>query len=111
MVEVIPSILTSDAKELESMLKRYGGMVERVHIDIIDGKFADNRTIDPSALEKIDIDLKLDYHLMVKEPINWIEKCARAMADRIIGQIEMMGNQVEFVGKVQKVGTQVGLGM
>jgi len=111
MIQVIPSILTNDVKELESMLKRYEGIVERAHIDIIDGCFADNKTIDPSALEKIDTDLKLDYHLMVKEPINWIEKCARAMADRVIAQIERMSDQVEFVGRVQEVGTQVGLGI
>lgn len=125
MVEIIPSILTNDVKELESMLRvverarlaedsprgEAGGESRRVHIDIIDGKFADNKTIDPAVLEEIDTNLKLDYHLMVKEPINWVERCARAMADRIIAQVEMMENQVDYVGKVQEVGAKVGLGI
>ena len=46
---------------------------------------------------------------MVKEPINWVEKCTRVGADRIIGHIEMMTSQPEFIKKVQEVGCQVGL--
>ncbi|MCH7641047.1 hypothetical protein IID22_02540 [Patescibacteria group bacterium] len=111
MVEIIPSILTNNTKELAELIARCEGIVNRVHIDIIDGKFADNKTIDPSALEEIDTNLKLDYHLMVKEPINWVERCARGQADRIIAQIEMMTNQVDYVGKVQEVGAKIGLGI
>jgi ribulose-phosphate 3-epimerase len=80
-----------------------------VQIDIIDGVFADNKTVEPSVLSNIDTNLKLDFHLMVDEPINWVEKCADAGVDRIIGQIEKMSSQVEFVGKVTSAGLKVGL--
>lgn len=109
MVEIIPAILTMDAAEAEEMLGKAEGVVERVQIDILDGQFAKNRTIDPSALEDIFTSLNLDFHLMTKEPIDWVEKSVRAMADRIFGQIEMMESQVEFVGKAQEVGVSVGL--
>lgn len=111
MVEVIPSILTNDPKELIELIGRSEGKVDRLHIDIIDGKFADNKTINPSALVEIDTNLKLDYHLMVNEPINWVERCAGGQADRIIAQIEMMTNQVDYVGKVQEIGAKIGLGI
>lgn len=116
MVEIIPAILTDDLKEVEEKLKRIeeaadlsGAKLHRVQIDIIDGEFVDNRTIDPSNIVGIDTNLSLDFHLMVKEPINWVEKCANAGADRIIGQIEMMSSQVDFVGKVQETNLYVGL--
>ena len=109
MIEIIPSILTNDPKELADKLGICEGIVERVQIDIIDGVFASNKTIDPSALFSLETELKLDFHLMVGEPINWVEKCVRAGADRIIAQIEMMENQVDYVGKVQEVGGGVGL--
>jgi ribulose-phosphate 3-epimerase len=111
MLEIIPSILTNDPKELKTMIKRCEDVVNRIHIDIIDTKFANNKTIDPSALEEIETNLKLDYHLMVKEPINWVERCVRGEADRIIAQIEMMSDQTAFVGKVQEVGAKIGLGI
>ena len=108
-VEIIPSILTSNVKEALDMITVCEGVVRRVQIDIVDGFFADNRTIDPANLGILDTSLGLDFHLMVKEPINWIEKCANAGADRIIGQIEMMESQVEFVKRVQLTNLRVGL--
>src|SRR3990170_5009911 len=111
MIEIIPSILTNDPEEAKELIASCEGIVERVSVDIIDGKFADNKTIDPSALSDIDTNLKIDYQLIVYEPVNWIERCARAGADRIIGHIEQMSDQVEFVGKVQGVGLSVGLGL
>jgi ribulose-phosphate 3-epimerase len=111
MLKIVPSILTDDPSELKEMIGRVEGIVERVQIDIIDGVYADNKTIDPMAMSYIDTNLLIDYQLMVKEPINWIEKCVRAQADRIIGHIEMMKSQYEFVGKVQSLGFKPGLGI
>ena len=109
MLKIIPAILTDSEDELEEMLSVCEGVVDRVQIDIIDGKFADNLTVHPLALRNIDTNLNLDFHLMVEEPIDWIEDCANAGADRIIGQIEKMSNQVEFVAKVTEAGLKVGL--
>lgn len=109
MVEIIPSLLTSDPEELEKLIRRAEGVVNRVHIDIIDGEFVDNRTINPKVLGNIKSDLKYGYHLMVKEPKNWIESCVRGSADRIIGHIEMMSDKIEFVEKVRAAGAGVGL--
>ena len=116
MVEIVPAILTDNITELESMLKRVddasdldGANVHRVQIDVIDGQFVENKTVDPINMGGIDTNLSLDFHLMVKEPVLWVERCANARADRIIGQIEMMTSQVQFVGKVQEMGLYVGL--
>lgn len=111
MIEIIPSILTNDPDEARELIARCEGIVERVSIDIIDGKFADNETIDPSILFDIDTSLKIDYQLMVVEPVNWIERCVRGQADRIIGHIEQMSDQVDFLAKVQEVGASVGLAL
>ncbi|KKU47643.1 MAG: Ribulose-phosphate 3-epimerase [Candidatus Woesebacteria bacterium GW2011_GWF2_46_8] len=109
MVEIIPAILTNDIREIEEKLSRAEGIVKRIQIDIIDGVFAANRTIDPSFLENIETDLDLDFHLMTKDPTSWVERAVRGGAERIIGQIEEMADQVEFVGKVAEVGLSVGL--
>lgn len=111
MVDIIPSILTNDPQELKELISRCEGVVERVSIDIIDGKFADNKTIEPSVLEDINTNLKIDFQLMVMEPINWIERCIRGEADRIIGHVEHMSDQMAFLGKVQEVGAHVGLAL
>jgi len=110
-MQIIPSILTNDPQELKNLINLAEGRVDRVHVDIIDGKFADNKTIIPEALKYIETNLKLDFHLMVEEPVNWVEKCVHVGADRIFGQVEKMTNQDEFVQKVVGTGTSVGLAM
>jgi ribulose-phosphate 3-epimerase len=111
MVEIIPAILTNDPAELRRLIDLCEGLVERVSIDIIDGKFANNKTIDPGFLGEIDTNLKIDFQLMVEEPVNWVERCVRGGADRIIGHVEKMTDQVQFLGKVQEVGAKVGLAL
>lgn len=109
-VEIIPSILTNDPDEFRELLKQAEEAgVNRVHVDIIDGVYANNKTIDPSILNDLDSSLKIDFHLMVNNPENWIEKCLRAGASRIIAQIEMMQNSEGFVDKVLSEHAYVGL--
>lgn len=109
MLKIIPSILTDSTTELNDILAVAEGVVDRVQIDIVDGVFASNKTIEPIALESIDTDLNLDFHLMVKEPTAWLEQCVRSGADRVIGQIEMMKSQTDFVGKATELGLSIGL--
>lgn len=110
-MEIIPGPLTNDLKELKEFFSRAEGVVNRMQIDIVDGIFANNKTIDPSALEEVETNLFLDFHLMTKEPIYWVERCVRGQADRIIGQIEKMSDQLEFIGKIQEAGAECGLAL
>lgn len=108
-MQVIPAILTDNPSELKELINVCEGKVERVSIDIVDGQFAPTRTIDPIAVSHIETNLKIDYHLMVIEPVNWLEQCVRGQADRVIGHIEQMSSQFEFISKAEELGIGVGL--
>jgi ribulose-phosphate 3-epimerase len=111
-MKIIPAILTDDLNELIALEKKSVGLVDRIQIDVIDNKFANNITIDPSVLRNIQTNLNLDFHLMVKSPVEWISHCIRSEAsaeDRVIGQIEFMESQKEFVNKVISSGNLAGL--
>ncbi len=97
---IIPSILTNDKDELSLLISKAEDIVERVQIDVVDHKFADNLTVDPEILKTIKTNLDLDFHLMVKNPIEWIDHCIHGGEHRIIGQIEQMESQKAFVEKV-----------
>jgi ribulose-phosphate 3-epimerase len=109
MAKIIPGVLTNDPSELSALLKEAAGVGDRVQIDIIDGKFVDNRTIDPFLLTTVETNLKIDFHLMVEEPIKWLAKCSNALGDRVFGQIEMMEDQVAFVQEAQEWGMAGGI--
>lgn len=111
MVKIIPTILTNDSSEAVEFIKESQAVAKRIQLDVIDGVFANNKTLDPIFFKDLDLSFEIDYHLMVKEPINWVEKCAEGQGDRLIGQIEQMSDQMEFIKKVQSVGLSVGLGL
>src|SRR4030043_688320 len=100
--EIIPSILTNDPEEVLAEIQMTEGVVERVQVDVVDGIFAANKTFDIDLMQDIDTNLKLDFHLITKEPVNWVERCVRGGADRIIGQVEILLDQLILVKKVQR---------
>jgi len=110
-MKIVPAILTDDPQELKRLINLAEEYFDQVQIDVLDGKFADNETVDPLAFNHIETNMDLDFQLMVKEPVNWVEKCARAGAFRIVGHIEEMSDQFEFIEKVTKAGVKVGLGL
>lgn len=109
MIEIIPAILTDNLQEVREKLLLIDGNVKRVQIDIIDGVFAGNTTVTPQNLIGVDTEAEIDFHLMVDDPIKWVDACAQAQAERIIAHIEMMPSQREFVEMVTALGIDVGL--
>lgn len=105
--EVIPSPGT-EIKEWEGIKKRLelvAPLVTTVHIDVVDGKFAENKTFaDPSPFAAFSKELLLEVHLMVEDPISYIDDFAKAGFRRFIGQVEKMESQEAFVAKAQEVG-------
>jgi len=109
MHEVIPGILEKDWSKIEGKLKLVKSFTKSVHVDIIDGKFALNTTfLDPSPFSKYSQDLFLEVHLMVENPIQYLQPFAKAGFKRFIGQIEKMPSQAEFVAEAELLG-EVGL--
>src|SRR5260221_2078995 len=108
-MKIIPAILTNDLDQLVELEKEAEGVVDRIQIDVIDHKFADNSTVDPSLLKNLNPNLDLDFHLMVKDPIEWIDHCVLKPKNRIIGQIAFMQSQKDFVEKVQRENCLAGL--
>jgi ribulose-phosphate 3-epimerase len=109
MVQIIPGILEKEWGEIEKKLLIVKPFTKAVHIDILDGKFAPSTTfLDPRPFAKYSQDLFLEVHLMVEDPIQYLEAFAKAGFRRFIGQIEMMPNQAEFAAKARSF-AEVGL--
>lgn len=114
MYEIIPSPGTEnkDWSEIEQKIKLVEPLVKTIHIDVIDGKFANNTTFaDPHPFERFtkfpsveEAKLSFEVHLMVEDPIQHLKKWADAGFRRFIGQIEKMPDQEEFVAQAQLLG-------
>lgn len=111
MAEIIPTILTASFSELVAKLKSLEGICPRVSVDIIDGKFVPNQTITLESLKNEQTDLKLDLHLLVKEPEEWVNRAIEILPDRLIGQVEMMYDPKRFIKETVEGGMEVGLAL
>ena len=86
MVELLPSILSSDFARLGEAVaaaERGGGSV--IHVDVMDGHFVPNITLGPpvvKSLRKV-TKLPLDCHLMIENPDEFIPAFAEAGANWI----------------------------
>jgi len=111
---IVPTVgLQTKFDEVELKVAKIKETSRWIQIDVCDGLFTDRKTFELELLKKFKFntdDVLWDIHLMVKEPINWIEKCVFVGAARIIGQVEMMSDRLEFITAVKNAGVEAGLG-
>jgi ribulose-phosphate 3-epimerase len=85
-IKILASILSSNFLKLGEEIKDVElANCDMLHLDIMDGHFVPNITIGPDIVKQINdfTQLKLDVHLMVKNPSFWSEKFISAGADSI----------------------------
>jgi len=112
-VKIVPAILTNSPEELSSQLRIARQLTDRVQIDIIDGEYADNKTIQPSDIPK-PIDAKLDLHLMVNNVNAYISQCISLNPNTIIFQFDALGKQKDILAAIDQIhsaGFRVGLSL
>lgn len=110
-IEIIPTILTKDPEEVAKKINLIEGKAERFQFDLLDGFFLPEKTVGLEVLEDLETSLAIDIHLMTNQPEEWVERASQVMADRIIGQVEKMDSQEEFIEAVIEAGVGVGLAL
>jgi ribulose-phosphate 3-epimerase len=68
---VIPSLIAKSQEELSDRIKRVKNVAELFQLDVMDGEFVPNTSLDFDI--EIDTELEYEAHLMMKDPIEWIE--------------------------------------
>ncbi|MCH8986829.1 ribulose-phosphate 3-epimerase [Patescibacteria group bacterium] len=92
MQKVIPAILATDPADLQEKLQILKGNTNWVHIDIMDGKFVPNTSVNLFELGEAAQRFNLEIHLMVQEPEKYFEDCAAISAKRVICHWEVKPN-------------------
>lgn len=109
MVEVIPAILEKDFGEIEKKIHLVESLVQWVQIDIADGELVNNTTfIDPAPYGALVTPINLELHMMVKDPLRYLERYAKVGFKRFFAHVE--GAYVdEYIEKCYQLGVEVGL--
>lgn len=106
---ITPTIFVNSATELQERLELYEGMVSRVQLDVADEAFTIKPTLGVEKMLGVVTTLERDVHLMTEEPAEWLEVCKTEGVKTVIGQIENMSSQKEFVEEARELNLKVGL--
>ena len=104
-MEILPGVLEKEFVNIEKKFEILRPFARVIHVDLLDGKFAPNTTLlDPSLFAKYSKDFFLEVHMMVDEPINYLNSFAKVGFRRFIGHVEKMGDQSEFIARAEALG-------
>lgn len=104
-LQIIPGILENEWPEIEKKIDMALPFTKTLHIDLLDGKFVENHTFTfPKPFEKYKDKVQLELHMMVENPIQYVDAFAAAGFTRFLGHVEKMPDQAAFIAKVQQVG-------
>ena len=89
MIKIAPSILSADFANLERDIRRIDA-ADYVHVDVMDGVFVPNISIGIPVVKAIrpTTKLPLDVHLMITQPVRYVEQFCGAGADLVTVHVE-----------------------
>lgn len=121
---IVVSLLSSDLSNLaQEAEKMFLAGADRFHMDIMDGHFVSDVTFGPCVIKSLRLHLTtayIDCHLMVSDPVKWIEMFADAGASQITFHIESISGISEnhknltektyfLIDKIRKFNMKVGI--
>lgn len=107
-----PSILTADFWNLGETIEVLAeNGTTMVHFDVMDGMFVPSLSFGLPVLSSLraKTDLFLDVHLMIEEPIRYIDEFVNAGADGITVHVEACKDMNATLDKIRCYGKKVGI--
>ncbi len=106
------SLLASDFSNLSDEIKRAEGAgIDWIHYDVMDGLFVRNISFGEPVLKSISksISIPIDVHLMITDPIRYVENYAMLGAAGITIHYESTPDVQSVINKIRSLGCRVGL--
>jgi ribulose-phosphate 3-epimerase len=104
---ICPTILASTPQDFEDQSQKLS-FAPRVQIDVTDGIFAPSQTVNLNQIY-LNPEQKVDLHLMIEEPREWLETAIALNPHMIILHAEAKGELLDFFQYIKKFDIKTGV--
>ncbi len=106
-VAIVPTVTETTPAGYQAALKKVG-FARRLHIDVTDGQFAPNRTLNLAQIYSPE-DVALDLHLMVENPVSQLETAISLDPSLVIWHVEAESDHAMIARELRQLGIKAGL--
>lgn len=110
-MKVFPALLSQDENDYRWKLELVSRFADYVQIDFMDGIFVPSRSIDPPTARIIEVPIDYEAHLMVSDPLFWVEHLSGVRVKRIIFHYEAVDNPAETADRIKDLGFSPGIAL
>jgi ribulose-phosphate 3-epimerase len=110
-VRLAASLLAADFARLADEVRRVEGVVDLLHLDVMDGHFVPNLTFGPVVANAVRKHTSLPFaiHLMIERPAQYAPQFRVTAEDSITFHVEAADPPVETLRLVRDLGCKVGI--
>lgn len=110
MSSISPAVLSDSPDDFKTQLEKIHTFAKRVHIDLSDGTFAPNSTIELAQIWWPQ-GWKVDIHAMVAQPSKYLQALENLKPHMIIFHAEVQEDLVPILQHVKQVGIKAGVAL